>query len=191
MTDTLTWGLDCIGTNVGYLTVADARPGAIWPYITGGSGIAWSPGEIDWFRQRNAEVFLVNQGFGQTPDNALDGDEFDYEAGAWALQDLLQVIENRRKVSWSTRVYCTWANYGAIKEQLARAGTSRSVWYRIADWDLTQHLADLELHGDVYAGQWASPTSNPSTLVPGTSLTLAHAGVDLNVLLKTGTGWQG
>ena len=65
------------------------------------------------------------------------------------------------------------------------------MFFRIADWNLDQHLADLELHADVYAGQWASPTHNPATLVPGTHLTLADAKADLSVVLRMSTGWEG
>jgi hypothetical protein len=191
MTETISWGIDCIGSSVGNLVVAGAKPGAIWPYCTGSDGIAWSPGEIDHFRKQGAKVFLVNQGYEQTPDDALHGDEFDYESGAWRLADLMQVIANRRKVSWSTRVYCAWSGYAEIKQLMTRAGITRSVFFRIADWNLDQYMADLELHGDVYAGQWASPTSNPSTLIPGTTMTLAEANADLSVFLRIPTGWAG
>ena len=70
-------------------------------------------------------------------------------------------------------------------------GLGRSVFYRIADWNLSEHLAGLAAYGDVYAGQWASPTSNPNTVIPGTNHTLATANVDLNVVLLENTGWQG
>ena len=183
------WGFDCISGNVQHLL--DTKPTAIWPYVTGSDGIAWTPEEIDYFRKRGAVVYLVNQGYHQTAASALTGDEFDFEAGAWTLGALLEVVAARRKVRWSTRIYCTWANYGTVKQALADAGTGGSVFFRIADWNIDQHVADLELHGDVYAGQWASPTSNPATKVPGTDITLAQAGADLSVLLHTYTGWQG
>jgi hypothetical protein len=183
------WGFDCLGSSVQHLL--NTKPTAIWPYVTGSGGIAWTPEEIDIFRRRGTEVILVNQGYGQGPSSALDGDEFDYEAGAWTVPGLLQVVAARRRVSWSTRIYCTWTAYGVVKQALAEAGTGGSVFFRIADWNIDQHVADLELHADVYAGQWASPTTNPATLVPGTSLTLAEAAADLSVLLHTSTGWIG
>lgn len=183
------WGFDCLGSSVQHLL--DTKPTAIWPYITGSDGIAWTPEEIDHFRRRGVRVYLENQGYGQGPSSALDGDEFDYETGAWNLPGLLKVVSARRLVSWSTRIYCTWTNYRTVKEALAQAGIHKSVFFRIADWNLDEHAADLILHGDVYAGQWASPTSNPATLVPGTGMTLAEAGADLSVVLHTSTGWQG
>jgi hypothetical protein len=191
MTASIGWGFDCPGSEVQHLISAGVKPTAIWPYITGTDGVPWTPEEIDRFRQQGTEVILVNQGFGQGPAAALDGDEFDVEAGAWTLSGLRMVVAKRRDVHWSTRVYCTWSNYSVIKEALAQDGTGRSVFFRIADWNLDQHMAELELHADVYAGQWASPTTNPATLIPGTSLTLAEAGADLSVILHTSTGWQG
>lgn len=183
------WGFDCLGSSVQHLL--DTKPTVIWPYVTGTDGIAWTPEEIDHFRKLGASIILVNQGVDQGPGQALTGDEFDFEAGAWTLPHLLEIVNVRRKASWSTRVYCTWSNYGAIKQALAEAGTGKSVFFRIADWNIDEHVAELELHGDVYAGQWASPTTNPATLIPGTNLTLAEAGANLSVLLRTGTGWQG
>lgn len=185
------WGFDCLGSDVQHLISAAVKPTAIWPYITGTDGIAWTPQEIDHFRQLGVRIYLVNQGVSQGPGQALDGDEFDYEAGGWTLPNLVDVVQIRRRASWSTRVYCTWSSYGAIKQALADYGIGRSVFFRIADWNLDQHLAELELHDDVYAGQWASPSTNPATLIPGTSLTLSEVNADLSVLLHSYTGWQG
>lgn len=185
------WGFDCLGSNAQRLINAGVRPTVIWPYITGTDGIAWTPQQIDYFRQRGVGIYLVNQGVSQGSGQALDGDEFDFEAGGWTLPNLVDVVQIRRRTSWSTRVYCSWGDYGTIKQALADYGIGKSVFFRIADWNLSEHMAELELHGDVYAGQWASPTTNPGTLIPGTSLTLAEAGADLSVVLHAYTGWQG
>src|ERR1700722_11286857 len=75
------WGFDCLGSSVQHLL--DTKPTAIWPYITRAHGIAWTPEEINHFRQQGAQVILVNQGFRQGPAEAMSGDEFDFETGAW------------------------------------------------------------------------------------------------------------
>jgi len=185
------WGFDCEGSQAQHMISAGVRPQAVWAYDTGDYGIPWTDPEREHFKALGVRVYLVNQGITQGPGEALHGDEFDYEQGAWTLQHLVQIIIARRAVLWSTRVYCTWTNYAIIKAALAQAGIGDSVYFRIADWDLNSHLAGLELHADVYAGQWASPASNPGTLVPGTSLSLAEAIVDLNVVLLGSTGWEG
>lgn len=191
---TFGWGFDCLGSSVAALISAKAAPTAIWPYDTGSEGYPWTSEEIAHFTfdaARPARVFRVNQGYLQGPGSAMHGDEFDFERGTWTAAGILDIVAARREARWSTRVYCTWSNYGLLKEQLAQAGTGGSVWFRIADWNLSEHFADLALHGDVYAGQWASPASNPQTRVPGTGLTVAEAQVDLNVLLLEDTGWAG
>lgn len=183
------WGLDCPASQVALLRSKGAKPHAIWPYISGTVGIVWSADQVNAFDR--ARIYRVNQGFLQGPADALHGDEFDLEAGGWSIDALLTIVKARNSVKWTTRIYCTWANYGVMKERLAEEGIGRNTWFRIADWNLSQHLADEALHADVYAGQWASPTSNPDTIIPGTRLTLREANVDLNVLLIENTGtWQ-
>lgn len=178
------WGADCTGSRAGLLSL---KTPVIWPYVTG-EGVAWSEEEIRLFRGAGAKIYLVNQGDASKP---FLGDEFDVESGAITPQQVISIIQARRERKWSTRVYGTYDTYREVTAELVTLGLRRSVWWRIADWNLSAHLAELELWGDVYAGQWASPTSNPNTLLPLTGLTLAQAGADLNVVLKESTGWQG
>lgn len=189
MTSEIGWGFDCEGMNVQHLI--HTSPQAVWAYDSGSDGVPWTPNERRAFTDRGIRVYLVNQGYKQGPGAALHGDEFDLERAAWTTAGLTEVVHARREVQWSTRVYCTWSNYAAIKQALAEAGIGQSVYYRIADWNLNQHLADAMLHADVYAGQWASPVTNPSTVIPGTSTLLASVGADLNVVLLGDTGWAG
>lgn len=184
---TLTWGIDCKGADIHLLV--DAKIPAIWPYVTGTPDVIWQKLFIAHFTANGSRVYRVNQAYDSSSDQ--DGDEFDIEALAWTPAQFADVVAERRTHHWSTRGYCTWSSYGQVKQELAERGLGESVWFRIADWNLDEHLADLELHADVYAGQWASPTSNPLTMIPGTGLTLAEAGVDLNVLLLEYTGWEG
>jgi hypothetical protein len=179
----LTWGADCPGTSVDFLP--ETIP-TIWPYVTGTPDVIWLRQQIARFSA--SRVYRVNQGF-ESPSPFL-GDEFDFEAGCFTLAQIVAIVRQRNSQRWSTRIYCTYANYAIVKETLANFGLGRNVWFRIADWNLSEHLAQLELYADVYAGQWASPTSNPMTLIPGTGHTLAQANVDLNVHLIEYTGWQ-
>ena len=181
----LTWGVDCPGADAGRLP---AGIPAIWPYVTGTNGVAWDERQIARIGAKH--VYRVNQEY-DTPGD-LYGDEFDVELGAWSLGDVVDITRRRRQYSWSTRFYVTWSLYGQVKGELSDAGINRSVFYRIADWNWDKFYADLALHGDVYAGQWASPSTNPDTSLPGyPGLTLAALNADLNVLLPVDTGWQG
>ena len=188
MSTDIQWGADCLGSSVPHLP-RDIP--AIWPYVTGTTSrpdVAWTDAQIKEFP--HAKVTRINQGFASPSD--FDGDEFDVELGAWTVAQAAGIVQVRRARKWSTRFYCVWAAYGAIKQQLARLGIGRSVYFRIADWSLSQPTATLAVHDDIYAVQWASPTSNPGTNLPGTGLTLAQSGADLNVIdLAKDTGWQG
>lgn len=179
------WGADCLGIHAGLLSL---KTPVIWPYVTGTDPVPWSEEEIRLFEKAGAKVYRVNQGDASKP---FLGDEFDVEAGAITPEQVIEIIRIRRERKWSTRVYGTYDTYREVTAELVTLGFRRSVWWRIADWNLSAHLADLELWGDVYAGQWASPTSNPQTLLPLTSLTLEQAGADLNVVLRESTGWEG
>ena len=187
-TSNLSWGIDCPAADVGRLpaSVRAAVP-AIWPYVTGTPEICWSDAQIALFPK--ARIFRVNQHHANA--NPMDGDEFDIEAMAWTPGDCVDIARARRSHQWSTRFYGTYGVYQIVAPELAAAGVRKSTFWRIADWNLDKHLATEELWGDVYAGQWASPSSNPSTLIPGTSITLAEANADLNVLLLENTGWEG
>jgi hypothetical protein len=179
-----TWGADCPSGSVEHLP---RNVPVIWPYVTGTPSIRWTGEQIAQFP--HSRIIRVDQGFESR--SPFDADEFDIEAGAWSDDAIAGIVAERRTRRWSTRLYGTWDTYGAVKQELAARGIGQSVFWRIADWDLDQHFADLELHGDVYAGQWASPSSNPRTILPGTRLTLAEANADLSVMITVNTGWAG
>ena len=178
------WGADTIANNVHMLP---ASLPVIWPYVTGTPDVQWSEADIRNFPR--SEVIRVNQGFNNA--DPFHGDEFDIETGAWTTENIIEVVAARRAHLWSTRLYGTYATYDAVTAALVAQGLRRSVFWRIADWNLTAHLADAELWADVYAGQYASPTSNPRTLLPGTNYTLEQAGADLNVIIRESTAWEG
>ena len=178
------WGADTTAANAHKLP--DSLP-VIWPYVTGTPGVQWTADQIRDFPR--SQVIRVNQGYEN--DDPFHGDEFDIETGAWNTANIIEVVAARRAHQWSTRLYGTYDTYASVIAALAAQGLRRSVFWRIADWDLTAHLADAELWGDVYAGQWASPASNPRTPLPGTVLTLAEAGADLNVIIRESTAWEG
>ena len=178
-----TWGADAMAEH------ADKLPGAmgvVWVYGTGTPGIPWSAEQRARFD--HAHVYVIDQGFGSK--GAFDADEFDLEARAWTVPELIDVAAARAERQWSTRIYCSKIPYGMMMGALAAGGLLHlPVFFRIADWSLSEEQARATLGGNVYAKQWASPTSNPQTLVPGTELTLEQAQCDLNVVRLMNTGW--
>lgn len=178
------WGADCIGQNAHLIP---AGTPALWPYVTGTPDVVWPWPQV---RRINPRYLVrVNQEFGSIgPD---EGDEFDVEFLAWTPGQCVDITRQRRERQWASKFYVEWKDYGAIKGELADASITRSVYYRIADWNLSQAEAAAAVQEDVYSIQWASPTSNPDTLFPGTNVTLAEMGADLDVLSTGFVGWAG
>ena len=186
------WGIDTI--DAGVLKVPLGAP-VIWAYVTGTTirpEIQWEPEDIARFP--HSQVFRIDQGFGDQLDEAraFDADEYDLEAGGWTVDRLAGVVRLRNERQWSTRVYASVGPFDALLGKLRTAQVPmRSVFWREAHWGLTEAEARGQLGGIRYALQYASPSDGGDLVIPGTSLTLAVAGADLNVMALVNTGWQG
>lgn len=186
------WGADTIDANVRELITACP---VIWPYVTGTTQnpeIEWEPADIALFP--HSQAYRLDQGFGNQADEArwFACDEFDMESGAWTPAALVKVIEARNARRWSTRVYASAGPWAQLWDQLGVAGVGRrSLYWREANWNLSEAEARAELTGAKYAIQWASPSSNPDTEIPGTTTPLRVANCDLNVIRLGSTMWIG
>lgn len=172
-------------------------PPVIFAYKTGtvsNPDIQWT--EADIARFGASQVYRVHQGFGQqdpfrTPDG-VEWDEADMEAGAWTVEATGRAIMIRNAERVSTRVYASDTPWAQLANWCAsRAIGMHSVFRREANWSLSEAEMRERLTGNQYAGQWASPTSNPFTLIPGTDHTLQQANADLNVVRLGSTQWRG
>lgn len=186
------WGADTIDAQAEFL------PGGtpvIWYYVTGTTQrpeIEWEADDVA--RYPHSQLYRIDQGFGDQADRRrwFACDEFDLEALAWTPGALVPVIEARNSVMWSTRVYASAGPWFSLLAALASAGVSaRSLYWREANWNLSEAEARQLLSGVRYAIQWASPSSNPHTVIPGTGVDLQTAGADLNVMRLSPTGWRG
>lgn len=186
------WGADTIDANAAFLS--SATP-VLWYYVTGTTQapeIEWEPADVARFP--HTQTYRIDQGFGDQGDRRrwFACDEFDLEAGAWTVAALIPVIKARNEIDWSTRVYASAGPWWALLAGLAQAGVSaRSLYWREANWNLSETEARGLLSVVRYAIQWASPSSNPLTVIPGTNTELQVAGADLNVARMSGTGWRG
>ncbi len=157
-------------------------------YTTGTADIAWTP--EDWARFPDAGHVRIDQGLGTF--EPLSCDVFDIEAKAITPDQAVQGIRIRiaAGLTWTT----IYAGRSSLLEfRYALADTSGpDGWYYghvdawLGDWNLPRAeaaaLIGQELHGiTLRAVQWASPSSNPAALVPGSLLTLREANVDLSV----------
>lgn len=177
------WGIDTTWANAHHIP---PRPPAIWPYTTGTADIRWPANS--WAELHAGQVIRVDQGFHTA--GPFDAEEFDIEAGAWNADKIVPVVAERETRKLITRLYGGWDKYGQVSELLAEAELFANVYWRIADYNLSEQEAALTLGHNVYAVQWASPQSNPHTVIPGTSVTLRSANADLSVVLATPLAWR-
>jgi|SRR6267378_2694412 len=181
--------VDTIGSDATHIPAGIPDVGG---YVSGTSDIIWTAGE--WARFPNSKHVRIWQGFGTRP--SITGfDVIDVEAGAVTVAEAAQAVRDRvaAGIHWTT-LYGTDSTLAALSAAIQAEG--HTVWDGhvnawLADWNLSGTTAAAKLgtfiHGMSCVGvQWASPSSNPNTLIPGTKLTLKVANCDLSVV---DAGW--
>jgi hypothetical protein len=158
-------------------------------YTSGTSGIVWTAS--DWEKYPNQVHIRIEQGYGGFTPNMADYDVLDIENGAWTPETAATEVKRRVEAGYvGTTLYAGDADLAATAVLIKAFGDA--VWVGhvdcvLANWNLNQAQAGAivgtEVHGmTCRAVQWASPSSNPNTVLPGTTLTLKQANVDLNVV---------
>jgi hypothetical protein len=149
-------------------------------YVTGSDGVQWTTG--DWSRFSLSQVVRIDQSPG-TGD--LQAQVKDVEPGAASNADALSWGLGRKAAGFVPCWYTFRDNLTPLLNTLDAGGlSSGQLW--VADWNLDEEEAAAQVKAQsgpypVKAIQWASPSSNPETLLPGTTRTLANANCDLSV----------
>lgn len=161
-------------------------------YDTGGGSIPWT--DVNWKRFPKSGHVHIDQTPGLR-DYALGVSAIaDVEPGAGTVQNFVTATRERNAHGLAGHLYCSIGYLPVVVGEMLSAGLNvddSDFW--IADWNLNQAQAssligkyDLAVPGhgtvtiNVAAVQWASPSSNPHTIVPGSTLTLQQANVDLS-----------
>jgi hypothetical protein len=163
--------------------------GQVQGYITGDADIRWT--SEDWKRfPRYRELSIA-----QLPDN---------DPAAWVLDVEPNAATDLAAVDWTKKrhaakrpafIYVSKDNVAALYRSLAAAKEVDQTYIWLANWNLDQAEAEAMI-GTEYEGfkvvgvQWASPTSNPKTYLPGTNYTLADCGCDLSVFAESLPAWK-
>ena len=158
-------------------------------YVTGTGDVPWTATQWGYFPR--AGHVRIDQSPALAAFSAGQADVADIEFLAGTIGAFIRAVRARIAAGerWST-IYGTDATIAAAAAELASAGSHG--WYYghvdcwLADWNLDEAGAAALTGGRIHglacrAVQWASPTSNPGTVVPGGTLTLAQAQVDLSV----------
>jgi opacity protein-like surface antigen len=174
---------DTIGADSHNLPTTLAKIGG---YVTGSGGVLWSEAMFNRFT-KSGHV-RINQD--PTSDPMLGG-VLDVEPRAWTNTGAAAALRKRKDVGRYDNAYTSLANVSALETACRTQGLlPGQVGLWLANWNLSRDQAvAVLLAGHPYfrlvAVQWASPSSNPGTILPGTSLTLAQANADLSVALDS------
>lgn len=167
-------------------------------YVTGGGSIQAPQAEID--RLKESGHLRIDQSPQLQAYAVGKADVADVEPGAGTSIAFVAATKKRIAAGMHGNLYCDKADMMENVNALLDAKVDLAlVVFWVADWDLDAAQASKRCgtqtfgptkHGNVTinvgAVQWASPTSNPNTTIPGTKLTLKDANVDLS---ETVEGW--
>lgn len=177
MTISVVTQADCIHVSVPNLPTS---LGAVAGYDSGSPEIQWVTS--DWNRFPKSGHLHINQGFNVGP---LIGDILDIESGAWTIPSAVTALQARKAAGKELAAYIAVGNLTALANALSAANLAPvNLW--LANWNLSEsQAAALVIHQfgpfPIKAVQWASPSSNPNTPLPGSKLTLSKANADLSV----------
>jgi hypothetical protein len=175
--------IDTIHDDVGNIPVSTPK---VAGYVTGTPDIQWTA--ADWARFPRSGKVQINQDGSTDVREASVADVADCEPGAFTQQQVLEWVKLRKHSHLACAVYVSASEQSSLTSALREAGyTGVDLW--IANWSLSEAEATelLTTSGDypVVAVQWASPVSNPNTLVPGGAQTLSEANVDLSITVAS------
>lgn len=177
--------IDAIGTDRNLPALAHASVRKAAGYDTG--SVAWTPSDWQLFDETKIAHVHISQSASDYRD-LVNGTSHvgDIEPLAETIDGFITAVKNRIAAGHGpATAYISAASVNAAHARVVAEGIANNVWWWIADWSLTEQQARGRLTGKVVAVQYASPTSNPGTRVPGTQLTLQEAGADLSVALAT------
>jgi hypothetical protein len=183
MTNYYSIQVDTIGSDVANLP-ADLL--AVMGYVTGTDGIAWT--EADWNRFPYAGKVTVDQSESLDVFAAGHANVADIENGAGTIATFLDAAREREKLKIESYAYIQYDNLATLMNRVVKSKIS-NIRYFVANWNLSASEAVSMLNRTNWVGiQFASPTSNPNTRLPGSALTLHQANADLSVKIASWFG---
>lgn len=178
--------IDAIRTNAENIPADTTK---VAGYVTGTGPVPWD--DMTWQRFPATVRVTIDQSPSLSVFRLGNAEVADVETNAGTIGTFVQAVKDRMQfTNKRSTIYGTDSTIAATRDALNAAG--KEGWYYgavdcwLADWNLNQSQASAVIgtlvHGiTCRAVQWASPTSNPDTQVPGSSKTLYEAQVDLSV----------
>lgn len=158
-------------------------------YVTGTPNILWTPAK--WALFKDAGLVKIDQSPSLADFANGTAAVADVEAGAGTNSGAAIAIHTRQEKNLESVVYCNAENVDDLVAALHDKDVNLDdVYIWLANWNLDEKEA-AALIGTVVSGlyvvavQWASPSSNPNTPVPGRGGNLLDTNLDLSVAQRT------
>jgi hypothetical protein len=177
MTATTCVMIDAMGVNSDNIPAETEKVGA---YVTGSGGVPWTDAELTRFGARAVTINQLPQDPGDVAAMVCDS-----ESGAATIADTVGWAQDRQSAGHRPAVYVQESNLTALIDALITGDVKTAdIW--LANWNLSEAEATIEVENatgpfPIMAVQFASPSSNPNTFVPGSNKTLSQAQVDLSI----------
>lgn len=152
---------DCIGSSAPNVVKAYPAIKRFGVYITGSGGIAWTAANRELLAGKNVAILEIDQSNSDLPLISHAKIAKDDEPGASTPEQAVHVAAERLRRGDDYIIYVAQGALDHVENLAAGAGLP---------------------HGEIIAYQWASPSSNPNTPLPGTGRTLKEANADLSVV---------
>jgi hypothetical protein len=178
--------IDAIGASAGHIPTAAPK---VAGYVTGTGPVPWTAAH--WAQFPHSGHVRIDQSPSGGTYAAGDADVYDIENLAGIPSHFPGLVKVRLAAGKAfSDFYASRSDVPSVVQALNGAGAAG--WWHghvrlwLADWSLNLNEAEnlIGTHLDgllVVAVQWASPSSNPGTNLPGTGLTLREANCDLSV----------
>jgi len=153
---------------------------AVAGYVTGTPDIRWTA--TDWSRFSTRFKVRINQ---ENRSDPMLGSVFDIQPDAWTNEDAAAACLARQDAGRPSACYTMQGNVTPLVNALVAAGVAQAdLW--VANWNLSQTqaaniVANRSGPYPIVCVQYASPSSNPGTVLPGSPLCLAEANCDLSI----------
>lgn len=174
--------IDTINATVDSIPMIPREFMAVAFYVTGSPEIVWTEAHKAQF-PISAHIQID-----QSPNLAMfadfKADVADIETGAAFISSFIDAAKKRQARNWQSTAYISWGNYATLRSAVANASLTEHVLYWLADYNLNQQQAMglIMSSPQIVAVQFASPGSNPNTVLPGTTnTTLKQSNCDLSV----------
>lgn len=150
-------------------------------YVTGTDGIEWSA--TDWARFPKSGHVRIDQS--DTLDAWVVGaDVADVENGAASISTAVTKAKLRQAKGWYSWVYIAQSGLESLEKAMVAGGVTK-VQYWVANWNLNEAEAVALLGDKIVAVQYASPSSNPTTITPDGKEPLSSSNVDISVTIPS------